>query len=749
MRQGRQGGAVCLPAPSAPVVIPDLDRRAGLMELAALSFQGRSKVRQSVVWLAVAALGLGVIGCEPTTITEAKDQLGRGGARALAFVIPVRYDTLSVADVLEKLGGLTLDTLADSVVAVALDPESLRVDVGPQLQFSTLGFDQYRFSFNQMLETSETSTGASFGLSSPAGGPALAPNAPDTLRFATPNGSDVQSATIDTGTVVRTLANASCPATVSMALVDAAGDTAVAFADAAMAPFDTLTDSVTVNNATFNQFVEVKIDAVPNACVPAVGDTVDAQVTFRPLTLSQVVLNNVNETFTEMYDVLASEARLQAVDTVVVQSGSLRLIMQNRLPVTIDVAVTLNGMLAPGGAPLSANSTVPAAPGDGTTKSDTLTIDLTGATIRPAQAQATVTGTATAGSATITPTVSTDAVVVDGDGSLVVQRLSGALDPTKTPELTVNVEESQEIPRSDLDLGQFEDVVKDATLNAVQISLGITNEAGVPITLNNFRLGAVQIDLGTGLPKRDGGGNLVYETDGSGNPLFVDTTVTAAGAATTTVRLRNAATAALVDRLVHLLLDDTRVALVGTGTAVVGDGTQASISAGDGVRVTLGLAVGLDLTLPIAGVQFDSSSIQGGLDLDAADADELVSRLDSAGVTVALQNGTPFELEATIAVVADSFPGDVFTATGRVDIPTVTAAAATVDGSGKVTSPTASSVAINLLGDQTRVFMDSLFTAGIRVRLKPPTGQRGALRATDRIIVRASARIFVHTGGSQ
>ena len=332
---------------------------------------------------------------------------------------------------------------------------------------------------------------------------------------------------------------------------------------------------------------------------------------------------------------------------------------------------------------------------------------------------------------------------------LTVGAISGVLDPTL---LNFPVEQWQEIPSSDLNLGEFESAVRDATINAALAALDVSNSADAPLTLSNFVLGVVQIDA-TGQPLRDMGGNLMFEQDAGGNPIVVDledspgSSAFAIGRSTT--RIDTVQAAALIDRLVDLILDGNRVALAGVGTAAVGDGTVGTVLAADELLLNIVPIIGFDFTLAPTGVSFDTSRVSNGLDLDPQDAADVASRLDSARVELVVSNATPFGLEVAVAVVQDSITTDVFAAPGHVELDTLTVAAATVDANGRVTQATADTTSTDLTGVEAREFFSLKFTAGVRVRLLPPPGGRGAFRIGDQLVIRASASVFIRTGGAQ
>ncbi len=331
---------------------------------------------------------------------------------------------------------------------------------------------------------------------------------------------------------------------------------------------------------------------------------------------------------------------------------------------------------------------------------------------------------------------------------LTIGAISGVLDPAV---LNFPVEQWQEIPSSDLNLGEFESAARDATINAALAALDVSNSADAPLTLSNFVLGVVQIDA-TGQPLRVGG-NLMFEQDAGGNPIVVDledspgSSAFAIGRSTT--RIDTVQAAALIDRLVDLILDGNRVALAGVGTAAVGDGTVGTVLATDELLLNIVPIIGFDFTLAPTGVSFDTSIVSDGLDLDPQDADDVASRLDSARVELVVSNATPFGLEVAVAVVQDSITTDVFAAPGHVELDTLTVAAATVDANGRVTQATTDTTSTDLTGVEAREFFSLKFTAGVRVRLLPPPGGRGAFRIGDQLVIRASASVFIRTGGAQ
>jgi hypothetical protein len=248
-------------------------------------------------------------------------------------------------------------------------------------------------------------------------------------------------------------------------------------------------------------------------------------------------------------------------------------------------------------------------------------------------------------------------------------------------------------------------------------------------------------------------GNPVYEVDATGNPILLE--VTDPGQTTLTITASSSRNvdldaAPLLDRLVHLLLDDERAAIVADGDVLIGDGSQARVTRFDSVSVEMGMTIGLDVTIPPSGVSFSRNTTQTGLELDPEDADQLIERLDSAGLVTDAINGSPFGVEVDIAFV-EGLVGedvDIFTYPNAVTLNTITLPVPTVDTQGLVTDPSTSTVTIQLTGEQARQLTGYEISARVRARLLPGTGGggRGAIRATDQISLSSRARIVLRAG---
>ncbi|MCH7491243.1 MAG: hypothetical protein IID05_11180 [Gemmatimonadetes bacterium] len=344
-----------------------------------------------------ALFGAVALGCEPGSITEAREQLGRGSNDTFSLLIPLVSDTFFISKILPAEDTVTL---AGGILGVRIQSDSITVDVGQDMDFDNIVLDQFTFTFDQMLQTDTVATAVEASSPPPpVTAPASVAAQPTSrVKFFTPEGSRVESAVVDTGTVVRVMVNnTTCDATVNITLVDSTGLTMVAFPpDVPVAAGATVTDAADPAGATFSGFVDIETTATFGACTPSFGSSVASSITFLPMTLSLVTLTNVNETFNENYGALDSELRIQAIDTIVGSGGSLNVVVQNRLPMPLAVDMTMNGILGPSGAPLRDSTVVPAAPGDGTTTSATLVFPLAGASIISASVRANVIGRATA-----------------------------------------------------------------------------------------------------------------------------------------------------------------------------------------------------------------------------------------------------------------------------------------------------------------------------------------------------------------
>ena len=325
--------------------------------------------------------------------------------------------------------------------------------------------------------------------------------------------------------------------------------------------------------------------------------------------------------------------------------------------------------------------------------------------------------------------------------------------PLDSALLQFAVEEEMQFSAAGLNLGEFQEAAEQATVHSALIALEVTNTADAHLTLQDFTLGVVMVDPGTGNIRRVLG-LPDYETDGTGTPILVDVAdpgLTTFAIGRQSLKIDTLQAAAVVDRLVDSLLAGSQVALVGAGTALVGDGSPGSpgsVAAGDQLSISAQPIIGFDFSIPQAGVSLDSSTAREGLDLDDPNANDIEARVDSAGALLRVTNSTPFGLQLDIVLVADSV-ADAFAEPNSESLTSIIVSPALVDGNGRVTEASRDTVFVGLTGASVRPFLGEWFTAGVLITLTPPAGGRGALHTTDLVIVDATAVMHLRVGGGQ
>jgi hypothetical protein len=272
--------------------------------------------------LGAALLGGVILGCEPGSITEAREQLGRGQLDTIGWVIPIVDTSFMVAEFLDN--GDTVHT-PDGLLSVQVQQEDVS------------------FDFNDVLQSEETST--TIALPGPPGG---APGDPiDTLRFTTPDGSDVVSATVNTGWVVRSINNGTtCAATVDITVLDELGNNVVPPISDFVGAGTTLLDSTNANGATFSQFVEINPTVDFGGCIPGLGSQVATDLTFRPMTLAAVDLDNLSESFPveEAEELNRSDLEFDDMEDAIQQSTLNSATISMDVLNSADVPVVLNNV---------------------------------------------------------------------------------------------------------------------------------------------------------------------------------------------------------------------------------------------------------------------------------------------------------------------------------------------------------------------------------------------------------------------
>jgi hypothetical protein len=294
------------------------------------------------------------------------------------------------------------------------------------------------------------------------------------------------------------------------------------------------------------------------------------------------------------------------------------------------------------------------------------------------------------------------------------------------------------------------------TLEAAAARLSFVNQAAAPVAVADFVLGAVTLTAAGEVPIDPETGDPAYERDDQGVPILVP--VPGDGG---TIRVPRAgmvdlsvAMPALVDRVVHVLLAGERVAVVGSGTAVAGDGEPSALARTDEMAVTIDVYVGLDATIPPVGVEYPpENEVSEGLDLGPDDvADVIDNLLIRAFATAEVANATPYELEVSIAYIeGDAGDADVFALPGAVIVTPVRIAAPSVSGDGRVLEPVVDTVEVELAGADVEPLLQAVYTTTLKARLFPaPEGTgRAALGADDRAVIRSTVVLDVKRGGGQ
>ncbi len=481
----------------------------------------------------------------------------------------------------------------------------------------------------------------------------------------------------------------------------------------------------------------------------------DLSVSFPP-EVFQVPAGTVLDTAVS-YVVLADEPRLQGIDSLRVATGTIRVVTSNRLAEAIDYTVVLDGFRSAAGGPVTASGTIPAAPGDGSYTTDVLVLDLAGVTIAPPTATITIDASLVVSGSPANAANATDAIVQTGTADFTVEWLRGPLDPAVTPELTVAIQDNVEIPESTLDaLGNFRDVLSGVTLESAVGRMVFVNGAAAPVEVTDFTVGVVALTATGDVPIDPSTGEPAYEIDDQGNPILVPVprpgeAIEIARNGTTEVAVNMPA---LADRVVKLLLSGERAAVVGSGTAIAGDGQPSALDRTDEVVVTVGLVVGVDATIPESGVEYPAQNeTNDGLDLAP---DDIVDVIDNLLVRAFAQaevvNQTPYELELSIAYIeGDVGTSDVFLLPGAVILDPVRVAAPQVGTDGRVVAPVVDTVEIAVAAADVEPILTATYTTTLKTRLfpGPSSGGRAALGADDRAVVRSSVVLEVARGGVQ
>lgn len=511
----------------------------------------------------------------------------------------------------------------------------------------------------------------------------------------------------------------------------------------------------------------------PETVLVAIGEELDfedVQLTDFFISLPPAVVTAPGSLDTTFTYAGLDDPRVDPIDSLTFASGALQVSTSNRLRESMDYTIVFQG-IERSGVPLTGSGTVPGAPGNGNWATDILVIDLAGATMVPdsveveLRVQVTLTGNPANGAN------ADSAIVQSGLADFRVQSLSGELDPTVTPELAVLVEDSTVLDNSIVgDLGEFEDAVRGSTLNTALADLEILNWAQVPVTLDGFTLGAVVL-VGGAIPRDPITGEPLYETDDQGQPILVPV----ADPGTTTLSIPRAQGSTpgaktvqlswpeLATRVVHLLIDGDDVAIVGAGVAAAGDGTPATLTDMDSLRLGADMAVGIDFTIPDSGVVILSNNTSDALTFDTQeDIDDILNTLlVRASAISEVENNTPYALEIDIAYAAgDLGDQDVFQVPGASILSTITVAAPSLSAEGRVTDPVTDTTLVSIPAEDVAPLLavdpgdgapTPRFTATVRARMRAGTGGNGraALGVDDVALLVSGVVIEVRRGGAQ
>ncbi|MEE8193511.1 MAG: hypothetical protein V3T74_12255, partial [Gemmatimonadales bacterium] len=86
-------------------------------------------MRTAVYLSGALTLAVTLAACEPESITAARDTLGLGPKRTLSLEIPVTVDTFTISEILTDWLGITTIVIADNLVAVEANPQTVSLDV--------------------------------------------------------------------------------------------------------------------------------------------------------------------------------------------------------------------------------------------------------------------------------------------------------------------------------------------------------------------------------------------------------------------------------------------------------------------------------------------------------------------------------------------------------------------------------------------------------------------------------------------
>jgi len=313
--------------------------------------------------------------------------------------------------------------------------------------------------------------------------------------------------------------------------------------------------------------------------------------------------------------------------------------------------------------------------------------------------------------------------------------------------ITAHQEVVQDASRNQLNFGDIDSVIRQVDINDARLHVNVSNTADIAAVLVDFNLGVAQLDAG--------GQPLAPEIDSlTGMDILVPVAETGQNSLTIAANSDTSFTlqgGALVNRLVHMVLDGRRAAVVGVGILTT-DAPSGQITAADVISVQTELVAVIDLTLPDTGVVFTKNTTQDGLSIDSVEVPTILERLVEARVASGILNNLPFSVEVDIAFApGDLGDSDVFAHPDAVVVGRMTVDTTVIDASGRPIAAQLTNAEVSLVGDELRALLGDRFTATLRIRLKgaATSNRRGVVLAGTNILVNSSARVVLRLGASQ
>jgi len=305
----------------------------------------------------------------------------------------------------------------------------------------------------------------------------------------------------------------------------------------------------------------------------------------------------------------------------------------------------------------------------------------------------------------------------------------------------------QDTATNQLDFGDIEDAIRQVDINDARLHVNVSNTADVAAVLVDFNLGVSELDAG--------GQPLAFEIDSlTGMPILVPVAETGGNSLTIAANSDTSFTlqgGPLVNRLIHMVLDGRRAAVVGAGILTT-DAPSGQITAADVISVQTELVAVIDLTLPDTGVVFTKNTTQDGFSIDSLEAHYILERMVEARVASGILNNLPFSLDVDIAFApGDLGETDVFAHPDAVVVARMTVDTTVVDSIGRLVGTQLTNAEVSLVGDEARALVGERFTATLRIRLKgaSTSNRRGVVFAGTNMVVNSSARVVLRLGASK